>query len=365
MIFGTIANLDAIDNQQPNAVIIAENNKPVDTVGLPPDLKPPSSEKAVVDKPDDNPFPKPNDGPFPSDRRSSRRKLPPKPLHVKATAPLDNEDVAKKVEPAKPPLPEPQSDNLNLRQSNQQDASIVKTANVENVAANGEQTKNTEIGVEPLAPNAKPVDLVDKDAIANEEKIVEEEAAANAKPLDNAGPGLKEMVANVAKEMEETQNKVRLEMDEIKKKMLVLENQQRQNDQPANAQDANAQNVDNSNAQSKKVELPNEPNANMQKGDAHNSIVQNLSETLVVKETVVEESDKIGKVPAVPIPKLLASGSHIDTKSKPNADTVQTANDGVAKEKSENKPPSDNDNTNNFGGRDLLSEKADDSIKTL
>lgn len=381
MLLGTIANLYAIDNQK-QTVIDNQNQILIEPVPIDTVLKPPSStDQAVVDKANDDPFPKPNDSPFPSDRRSSRRK-PPKPLHIKATNTLENENVVNKEDPIKPPLPEPQSDNLKSKQSrNQPDVSIVKDANDESPVI-VEQVKQDEIAVEHVPSDQKLVDsAIDKDAIAKEEAIVKEEFGAKQPENENkekVAPDLKEMVDHVAKEIKETQIKLSQEMNAIKQQMEVLDSQKRLSE-PANAQSVNNQkdaDVESLNAQNRNVDHSNihkpsdlDSNAQDLNIPQANEHMQNMNGSTMDKSNVVVDGEKNGKVPvlSIPIP-LMVSGSNSEMKKKSNSDTVQSvADDGSVKvvaEQSEHKAPSVNDNINSIGGRDLLSEKADSSIKT-
>lgn len=340
MLLGTIANLDAIDNQQPNTEL-----KSMDTVVLPPEPKPlSSSEKAVVDPPNDNPFP--------TDTRPARNKL----IHPKATFPLvepNADEVVAKDEAIKPPLPEPQPESKPESKPMQSAGADLPPVKSNEVAPNVEPSKNEEIVVERVAPpkTGDIADQISRDAIAKEDAEMADE---KEKPKEAKEPGLMEMV-DLAKQIKDNQESIMDEMTKIQEKMAKMSNVQQVNAPNANAENSNGPNT---NAVNSNVEKPNVPN---QAADAAASVQEAAnvhSANLTNEEKSSGDAEKSRNVPnlAVPIPRLLASG---DTKAQQNPAAKQPLDESPVKEvvEEKEKPPAV-DADNNVGGRDLLSEKS-------
>lgn len=340
MILGTIANLGAIDDKQSNKAMELEPN-PIDNVVLPAVIRPiSSSEKAVVDKPDDSPFP--------TDVRNSRRKMPPKLITSKVTAdlPNSNDEVVIKEGPQLQPVLDPTLEKLKKPDAPAKEAAPENIANVE-------QPINGQIEIERIQPVKAADSSISKDAIEKEEaemEIVKKDDASKNEPSGKVDdePGLKKMV----NEIQENQKKVLDKMNEIQQKMEDIEQRQR-NDQDGSSKEdmqslkdqiSNVQNdvqKQKTNEQSSNVHSANEQNANVPIPNA-----PSLNMTNNEKQPPVGENSAKA---AIPISELLTSKLKQSAEVKPIAVVSPPK---VIIDKGDQAPPAND--ANNVGGRDLL-----------
>lgn len=343
MILGTIANIGAIDDKQSNNVMDLAP-KPVDNIVLPAVIKPlSSSEKAVVDNPDDSPFP--------TDVRNSRRKMPPKPISSKVTVslPNSNDDVVIEEGPQPQPALEAKLEKLRQPDVPAKEAAPERVANVA-------QPMNEQIAIERIPPAKSADSAISKDAIEKEEaemEIVKKDDASKKEPSGKVDdePGLKKMV----NEIQENQKKVLDKMNEIQQKMEDIEQRQRNDQDGSSKEDVQnlkdqISNVQNDVQKQKTNEQSSNVNSLSNVQSANVPIANAPSLNMATNEKEAPIGDNSGKA-AIPISKLLTS------KLKQSAEVKPIAVASLPKviiDKDDKAPPVND--ANNVGGRDLLND---------